>query len=56
MDKKVFNVHYSSGEKDKTNVKCFVADSIAQVLCAIPVEDMRLVVGITVGPDVVVVS
>ena len=50
--KKVFNVHFSIPESDKTEVKYYVADTFGQVLCAIPVEDGSRVVGVTVGPSV----
>ena len=50
--KKVFNVHFSTSQPDKTDVVYYVAETFSEVLCAIPVEDASRVVGVTIGPEV----
>lgn len=50
--KKVFNVHFATSESEKTDVVYYVAEDIAQVISAIPVEIVFQVVGVSVGPSV----
>lgn len=49
---KVFSVHFSTSNPDKTEVIHYVANTMAEVVSAIPVEDGFKVCGINVGPDV----